>query len=46
MQLRKTKLTDHVARVVENFGRPRNAWQDNIKADIKDMEWERVGWVN
>jgi hypothetical protein len=28
------------------LGRPRNKWEDNIKMDIKKLEWKGVGWIH
>ena len=28
------------------FGRPRRRWKDNIKVDVKDMEWGGMGWID
>jgi hypothetical protein len=27
------------------FGRPKYRWEDNIKTDLKEMEWEDVNWI-
>jgi hypothetical protein len=26
--------------------RPRHRWEDNIEADLKEMEFESVDWIN
>ena len=27
-------------------GRPRRRWEDNIKIDIKEVEWRVMGWIS
>jgi hypothetical protein len=27
------------------LGRPRRRWEDNIKIDIREIGFERVGWI-
>jgi hypothetical protein len=27
------------------LGRPRRRWKDNIKVDVKEVEWEGVHWI-
>jgi len=26
-------------------GRPRHRWEDNIRMDLKDIEWEGADWI-
>jgi hypothetical protein len=28
------------------LGRPRRRWEDHIKNDLKETEWESVDWIN
>jgi hypothetical protein len=28
------------------FGRPRRRWEDNIKADLKEIGWKGVDWIH
>ena len=28
------------------LGRPRRRWEDNIKIDLKEVEWRVVGWIS
>jgi hypothetical protein len=28
------------------FGRPRCGWEDNIKMDVKEIEWDGVDWIH
>jgi hypothetical protein len=28
------------------LGRPRRRWEDNIKMDLKQTEWESVDWMH
>jgi hypothetical protein len=28
------------------LGRPRHWWNNNIKMDIRDVEWNRMNWIN
>jgi hypothetical protein len=28
------------------LGRPRRRWVDNIKMDLRDIEWDGVDWVD
>ena len=28
------------------LGRPRYRWEDNIKMDLQEVEWEGMGWIN
>lgn len=28
------------------FKRSVHGWQDNIKLDLKDTEWEAIDWIN
>jgi hypothetical protein len=28
------------------LGRPRRRWEDNIKADLKEMGWESMDWID
>jgi hypothetical protein len=28
------------------LARPRLTWEDNIKVDVKAIEWEGVNWIN
>jgi hypothetical protein len=28
------------------LGRPRRRWEDNIKMDIQEVEWEGVDWID
>jgi hypothetical protein len=28
------------------FGRPRRRWDNNIKMDLREMEWEVVDWIH
>jgi hypothetical protein len=30
----------------ETFERPRHRWEDNIKVDLRQLEFARVGWTN
>ena len=27
------------------FGRPKRRWEDNIKMDHKEVEWEGIDWI-
>jgi hypothetical protein len=27
-------------------GRPRCRWVDNIKIDLRDIGWDRMGWID
>jgi hypothetical protein len=27
------------------FGRPRHRWDDNIRMDLREIEWEGVDWI-
>ena len=27
------------------LGRPRHRWEDNIKIELQEIEWESVDWV-
>ena len=29
-----------------SIARPRLIWEDNIKLDVKAIEWEGVNWIN
>jgi hypothetical protein len=29
-----------------DFRRPRHAWEDNIKIDLKEIWWEDVDWIH
>jgi hypothetical protein len=28
------------------LGRPRHRWEDNIKMDLREIEWEGVEWIH
>jgi hypothetical protein len=28
------------------LGRPRHRWRDDIKLDIKEIEWEDMNWIH
>jgi len=28
-----------------SFGRPRRRWEDNIKTDLKELEWGDMDWI-
>jgi hypothetical protein len=28
------------------LGRPRHIWEDNIKTDLKEIDWDRVHWFD
>jgi len=28
------------------LGRPRRSWVDNIRADLRETEWEGVDWMH
>jgi hypothetical protein len=28
------------------LGRPRSRWEDNIRMDLREMEWEGVNWMH
>jgi hypothetical protein len=28
------------------LGRPRRRWEDNIKMDLREVEWEGMDWIN
>ena len=28
------------------LGRPRSGWEDNIKMDLREVEWDGMGWIN
>jgi hypothetical protein len=28
------------------LGRPRHRWEDNIKMDLQEVEWEGVDWID
>jgi hypothetical protein len=28
-----------------NLGRPRHRWEDNIKLDLQELEWEGMDWI-
>jgi hypothetical protein len=28
------------------LGRPRRRWMDNIKMDLRDIEWEVMDWID
>jgi hypothetical protein len=28
------------------LGRPRRRWADNIKMDLKEIEWDGVDWIH
>ena len=27
------------------LGRPRRRWEDNIRMDVQDVEWEGMNWI-
>jgi len=27
-------------------GRPRHRWEDNIKTDLQEIEWDSMNWVH
>jgi hypothetical protein len=27
------------------LGRPKREWEDNIAMDLKEIDWEGVGWI-
>jgi hypothetical protein len=27
------------------LGSPRRIWEDNIKMDVREIDWEVVGWI-
>jgi hypothetical protein len=29
-----------------SLGRPRRRWEDNIRMDLREMEWEIVNWMH
>jgi hypothetical protein len=29
-----------------SLGRPRRRWEDNIRMDIREVEWEGVDWMH
>jgi hypothetical protein len=37
---------DGKARRKELLGRPRHRWVDNIKMDLRSIEWCAVGWID
>jgi hypothetical protein len=28
------------------LGRPRRRWEDNIKMDLREVEWQGVDWID
>jgi hypothetical protein len=28
------------------LGRPRHMWVDNIKIDLREIEWDAMDWIN
>jgi hypothetical protein len=28
------------------LGRPRRMWEDNIKMDLREIEWSGMDWIN
>jgi hypothetical protein len=28
------------------LGRPRHRWEDNIKMDLRELEWGSMDWIN
>jgi hypothetical protein len=28
------------------LGRPRRRWVDNIKMNLREIEWDRMDWIN
>jgi hypothetical protein len=28
------------------LGRPRSRWMDNIKMDLREIEWDGMNWIN
>jgi hypothetical protein len=34
------------ARKKEPLGRPRRRWEDNIKADLREIGWDGVDWID
>jgi hypothetical protein len=28
------------------FGRPRRRWEDNIRMDLREVQWEGVDWIH
>jgi len=28
------------------FGQPRRTWEDNIRMDLRETEWEVMGWMD
>jgi len=28
------------------LGRPRRSWEDNIKMDLQEIEWEGMDWID
>jgi hypothetical protein len=30
----------------EQVGRPRSRWEDNIRMDITEIDWEGVDWMH
>jgi len=29
-----------------SLGRPRRSWEDNIRTDFRETEWEGVDWIH
>jgi hypothetical protein len=34
------------ARRKETLGRPKRRWVDNIKMDLREIEWDGVDWID
>jgi hypothetical protein len=30
----------------KRLGRPRYGWEDNIKMDLQEVEWQGMGWTD
>jgi hypothetical protein len=48
---RRMRLAQHVARMGKQggkrpLGRPRRMWVDNIKIDLREIEWDGMDWID
>jgi hypothetical protein len=50
IKLRRMRWAGYVARMgrrgKRSLGRPRHRWVDNIKMDLREIEWGDMDWIN